>query len=54
MNIEKKLEKRINTTIQLVEVYPKEIEVTKEEYDEIGKDTFIGVKLKIEEGYIWN
>ena len=32
MNIEKKLEKRINTTIQLVEVYPKEIEVTKEDY----------------------
>lgn len=46
MNIEKKLEKRIKTITQMTGDYPKEINVTKEEYNEIGQDTFRGVKLK--------
>lgn len=49
MNIQKKLEKRINTIIQLSGTYPEQIEITKEEYDELGEDTFMGVKLKIKE-----
>lgn len=49
MTIEKKLEKRINTIIQLTGTYPKEMEVTKEEYKQIGQDNFMGVKLKIKE-----
>lgn len=46
---EKKLEKRINTIIQLSGTYPEQLEVTKEEYEQIGQDTFMGVKLKIRE-----
>ena len=49
MNIQKKLEKRINTIIQLSGTYPEQIEVTQEEYNEIREDTFMGVKLKIKE-----
>jgi len=49
MNIQKKLEKRINTIIQLSGTYPEQLEVTKEEYEELGQDTFRGVKLKIKE-----
>ena len=49
MNIKKQLEKRINTIIQLSGTYPEQIEVTQEEYDELGEDTFMGVKLKIKE-----
>lgn len=49
MKIEKELEKRINTIIQLSGIYPKEMEVTKEEYKQIGQDSFMGVKLKIKD-----
>lgn len=49
MNIQKKLEKRINTIIQLSGTYPEQIEITKEEYEELGQDIFRGVKLKIKE-----
>jgi len=47
MNIQKKLEKRINTIIQLSGTYPEQLEITKEEYEELKQDTFRGVKLKI-------
>lgn len=47
--IEKKIEKKINTIIQITGEYPKQIEVTKEEYEQLGQDTFMGVKLKIKE-----
>ena len=33
MTIEQKLQKRINTIIQLTGDYPKEIEITKEEWE---------------------
>ncbi len=49
MTIEHKLQKRINTIIQITKEYPKEIEITQEEYEQIGQDTFGGVKLKIKE-----
>lgn len=49
MNIEKKLEKRINAIIQLSGTYPEQIEITKEDYDELRQYTFMGVKLKIKE-----
>lgn len=39
----------MNTIIQLSSAYPEQIEVTKEEYEQIGQDTFMGVKLKIKE-----
>lgn len=44
---EKKLQKKINTIIQLSGTYPEQIEVTKEEREQIGQDTYMGVKLKI-------
>ncbi len=47
--IEKKIEKKINTIIQITGEYPKQIEVTQEEYEQLGQDTFMGVKLKIKE-----
>lgn len=47
--IEKKIEKKINTIIQISGTYPEQIEVTQEEYDELGEDTFMGVKLKIKD-----
>lgn len=49
MNIQKKLEKRINTIIQLSGTYPEQIEITKEEYEELKQDIFMGVKLKIKD-----
>ena len=46
MNIEKKIEKRINTIIQISKEYPKQIEITKEEWEQLGKqDKFMNVKL---------
>lgn len=36
MNIEKKLEKKINTIIQITGNYPEEIEITQDEYDELA------------------
>lgn len=36
MTIERKLEKKINTIIQLTGDYPEEIEITQEEYDELA------------------
>lgn len=47
MTIEQKLEKRINTIVQLTGEYPKEIEITREEAEQIGKDTFRNIKLII-------
>ena len=46
MNIEKKIEKRINTIVQITKEYPKEVKVTKEEWEQLGKkDKFLNVKL---------
>lgn len=36
MTIEQKLQKRINTIIQLTGDYPEEIEITEEEYSELA------------------
>ena len=49
MKIENKLEKKIKTLIQITGEYPKEIEITKEEYEELNiKDNkFRNVILKI-------
>ncbi len=49
MKIENKLEKKIRTLIQITGEYPKEIEITKEEYEELHtKDKkFRNVILKI-------
>lgn len=50
MTIKKKLEKKINAIIQLSGTYPEQIEITKEEYEQLGRvDKFMGVKLKIKE-----
>lgn len=45
MTIEQKLEKRIKTIIEMSGEYPREIEITEEEYNQIKKDTFRNVKL---------
>lgn len=45
MNIEQKLEKKINTIVQLTGEYPRELEVTKQEHEQLGTDNFRGVKL---------
>lgn len=45
MAIEHKLEKKINTIVQLTGEYPKEIEVTKQEQEQLETDNFRGVKL---------
>lgn len=45
MTIEQKLEKRINSIIRLTGEYPKEIEVAKQEQEQLGTDNFRGVKL---------
>jgi hypothetical protein len=45
MKIENKLRKRIKTITILKKEYPKEMEISKEEYDEIKKDKLDGVKL---------
>lgn len=37
MTIEQKLERKINTIIQLTGDYPEEIEITKEEYNELAR-----------------
>lgn len=37
MTIEQKLKRRINTIIQLTGEYPEEIEITKEEYNELAR-----------------
>ena len=47
MKIENKLRKRIKTITLMTGEYPKEIEITLEEYNEINLDKFQGVKLKI-------
>lgn len=49
MTIKKKLEKKINAIIQLSGTYPEQIEITKEEYEQLKQDIFMGVKLKIKE-----
>lgn len=36
MTIEQKLQKRINTIIQITGDYPEEIEITEEEYNELA------------------
>lgn len=45
MTIEQKLEKKINSIIQMTGDYPKEIEITKQEQEQLGTDNFRGVKL---------
>ena len=46
MNIKKKIEKRINTIVQITKEYPKEVKVTKEEWEQLEKkDKFLNVKL---------
>lgn len=45
MTIEQKLEKKINTIVQLTGEYPKEIEVTEQEEEQLETDNFRGVKL---------
>lgn len=56
MTIEKKLEKRIATIVQATGEFPREIEITKEDYEELLKELhcteiskFRNVKLKIKE-----
>ncbi len=38
MNIEKKLEKRINTIIDITGDYPKQIKISEQEYKELQQD----------------
>ena len=45
MTIEQKLEKKINSIIQITGEYPKEIEITKQEQEQLETDNFRGVKL---------
>lgn len=49
MDIQKKLDKRIKTIVQMTGDYPKEMEISKEEYKQLGQDTFRGVKLKVKD-----
>lgn len=49
MKIENKIKKRIKTIAIINNQYPKEIRVTKEEWEELGKpEKYEGVKLKVE------
>lgn len=45
MTIEQKLEKKINSIIQITGEYPKEIEITKQEQEQLETDNFRCVKL---------
>ena len=45
MTIEQKLEKKINIIVLITGEYPKEIEVTKQEQEQLETDNFRGVKL---------
>ena len=46
MDIQKKLEKKINNIIQLTGEYPEQMNITKEEWEQLGKiDKFKNVKL---------
>ena len=45
MTIEQKLEKKINSIIRLTGEYPKELEVTKQEKEQLGTDNFRGAKI---------
>lgn len=46
MSIERKIEKKIYTIIEITKEYPKQIEITKEEWEQLGKlDKFMNVKL---------
>lgn len=47
LTIEQKLQKRINSIVQMTGEYPEQIEITKEEAEQIRKDTFRNVKLII-------
>lgn len=47
MTIEEKIQKRINNIVQLSGRYPEYIELTKEEFKQLGTDTFRGVKIKV-------
>ena len=48
MNIQKKIERKINNIIQLTGEYPEQIEITKEEWEQLGKPSkFMNVKLVI-------
>ena len=54
MTIEQKLEKKINTIVQLTGEYPKEIEVTKQEQEQLETDNFRGVKLIVKQKALMN
>ena len=54
MTIEQKLEKKINTIVQLTGEYPKEIEVTKQEQEQLETDNFRGVKLIVKQEALMN
>ena len=54
MTIEQKLEKKINTIVQLTGEYPKVIEVTKQEQEQLETDTFRGVKLIVKQEALMN
>ena len=46
MNVQKKIERKINNIIQLTGEYPGQIEITKKEWEQLGKkDKFLNVKL---------
>ena len=49
MKIENVIRKRIKTIVLMNNEYPRELRVTKEEWEELGKpEKFEGVKLKVE------
>ena len=54
MTIEQKLEKKINTIVQLTGEYPKELEVTKQEQEQLETDNFRGVKLIVKQEALMN
>lgn len=50
MKVENVIHRRIKTVAIVKGEYPKEIEITQEEYEQLGKvDKFEGVKLKIKQ-----
>ncbi len=50
MTIEQKLEKKINTIVQLTGEYPKEIEVTKQEQEQL--ESMQSVELSNKDGQV--
>lgn len=54
MTIEQKLEKKINSIIQITGEYPKEIEITKQEQEQLETDNFRCVKLIVKQEALMN